>query len=449
MISKKSRKVIAAVLIGATVCASGTFAYFNSVLDLNSALDNGALNKSLKITNGHVEITGKIGGAELSAVDHLWYYDVASKSAMEDLIKYAKGSEVGLTETTAVSGDDATKAAKVKKLNDKLKSLGINFTADTTTTLTNLKEIDLSGFVNAHLSPDFTVDSTKVSTETGKGTTSNTRIAYNGKIYNIEATEGTSKEVDLRAAVNKDLKAAGKAEINTVITNVNDFLDSVKTLSTDIANKFTTYSVVKQGAEINPGSITLTRPGDAIGLGKLNSDGSIDGLEIVNKSTITTKLDIRLKTDSTGAIDNDVVQSIKGLADAGWVLYINDTRFDFSKYLTTDGTIQKAVKDLQTELINNSAVYAPGNSKIKLNVKLELPLMTGNAYQDANTSNSGSQADFDVTQLFDIVATQENNPGVNEDGTNDPLKSNKNSNKGGADATINNDNGQLREGTLD
>ena len=42
MISKKSRKVVAALLIGATVCASGTFAYFKSKKDLTNIMDKNA-----------------------------------------------------------------------------------------------------------------------------------------------------------------------------------------------------------------------------------------------------------------------------------------------------------------------------------------------------------------------------------------------------------------------
>lgn len=440
MISKKSRKIIAAVLIGATICASGTFAYFNSVLDLNQGLSNDSLNKSLKITNGHVEITGKIGGEELADVDHLWYYDVASKSAVEDLQKYAKDKIYTTVPDGTIANQSAatnTQDSLLASLKAKLAALGFDYVATKDTKMSDLTAENLvnANFVASHVSPDFAIDGTSVA-----NTVSDTKCIYNGKIYDLNAVVGTSKKADLVKAINDEFG-------NTLVTD-SDTLAEIKQKAAEKGITVSDYSVVKQGTEINPGSISLTRPGDAIGLGKLNEDGTIDGLEIVNKSNITTKLDIRLKTDSTGAIDKNIIESIKGLADAGWVLYVNDARFDFSKYLN-GGSIEDAAKDLQTELINNSAVYAKGNSTIKLNVKLELPLMTGNYYQDKDTTNAGKQVNFDVTQLFDIVATQENNPGVNEDGTNDPLKSNIKSNNGGSEATDVKDNGQLREGTLD
>ena len=78
MISKKSRKVVAALLIGATVCASGTFAYFNSKTDLSNIMDKNAdAQNTLNITNGHVEIDGKIKTSAIGDVASNWTYDVA------------------------------------------------------------------------------------------------------------------------------------------------------------------------------------------------------------------------------------------------------------------------------------------------------------------------------------------------------------------------------------
>ena len=442
MISKKSRKVIAAVLIGATVCASGTFAYFNSVLDLNKGLTQTGLNKTLEITNGHVEITGQIGGEALADVTNLWYYDVSSKSAVEDLQKYAETNIYNTNSTGSIVDQSASTSVQdtlLANLKTKLASLGFDYSVTTATKMSDLTVANLvtTAFVNNHLSPDFTVNTTKVA-----NSVSTTKCVYNGKIYDMDATTGTSKKSDLVKAINKDK--------GSNIVSETENLAVIKANALAAGLSISDYSVVAQGTAINPGAISLARPGDAIGLGSIDGSGKVQGLKIVNDSNITTKVDVRLKTNAKGDIDQSVIDGIQGLADAGWVLYVNDARFDFSSYLGASGTIEAAVANLQTELINNSAVYAPGTSEIMLNVKLELPLMTGNYYQDAN-SKGGTSHDvlFDVTKLFDIVATQENNPGVNEDGTNDPLKSDIKSNKGGTDATINKDNGQLREGTLD
>lgn len=59
------------------------------------------------------------------------------------------------------------------------------------------------------------------------------------------------------------------------------------------------------------------------------------------------------------------------------------------------------------------------SSKSQLvSVRLELPLTTGNAYQGAGDGTK-TITDLNISNLFEIRATQENNPGWNEDGTGD------------------------------
>lgn len=80
MISKKSRKVVAALLIGATVCASGTFAYFNSVADMNK-INNGGAMQTLDITNGRIYVSASFKGQGTTDVTD-WSYDVARLSTL-------------------------------------------------------------------------------------------------------------------------------------------------------------------------------------------------------------------------------------------------------------------------------------------------------------------------------------------------------------------------------
>jgi len=84
MISKKSRKVVAALLIGATVCASGTFAYFNSTVDMGKIGKNGSAIQSLDITNGRIYVSASFKG-QASADLKDWSYDVARLSTINAL----------------------------------------------------------------------------------------------------------------------------------------------------------------------------------------------------------------------------------------------------------------------------------------------------------------------------------------------------------------------------
>ena len=53
-----------------------------------------------------------------------------------------------------------------------------------------------------------------------------------------------------------------------------------------------------------------------------------------------------------------------------------------------------------------------------LKIRFELPLLTKNKFQDAQTVADASDTDgVDIRNLFTVIATQENNPGWNVDGT--------------------------------
>ena len=57
-----------------------------------------------------------------------------------------------------------------------------------------------------------------------------------------------------------------------------------------------------------------------------------------------------------------------------------------------------------------------GKKSQVVDVRLELPLATGNTYQNKAVATNAEQG-FDISKIFEIRATQENNPGWNEDGS--------------------------------
>lgn len=321
MISKKSRKVVAALLIGATVCASGTFAYFNSKANMSDFMTNDTARK-LSITNGHVVVSGNITGSE--TMNAYWSYGVS-------------------------------------------------------------------------------------------------------KLSNNGATEVKDASPDI---------LSGGQRLETTTAG-----------SISLANGDTLYRT-KVGAAIPNGTITRTRPGDAIVLG----DGSDDdtGLEILNASNLTTKIQLRFKRGADGSTTASEAEFNK-LNTAGWKFYFNGTAYDslqdfkdaietieyyapaleasqpsnpeptaeqtYDQYNQANGTSldPNGFQDLKDEwAAYNQAV---SNSKVKtFSLRLELPLETGNDQQ--NESLGGTEGvEFDINDLFEIVATQENNPSWSEDGT--------------------------------
>ena len=51
-----------------------------------------------------------------------------------------------------------------------------------------------------------------------------------------------------------------------------------------------------------------------------------------------------------------------------------------------------------------------------VDVRLELPLATGNTYQNNAVATNAEQG-FDISKIFEIRATQENNPGWEQNGS--------------------------------
>lgn len=74
---KKKNRILIAGLMAIAVTGASTLAYFTSTLKLAGASDNDT-RQQLSITNGKVEITGKIGNQDAPA--NYWYYDVARVS---------------------------------------------------------------------------------------------------------------------------------------------------------------------------------------------------------------------------------------------------------------------------------------------------------------------------------------------------------------------------------
>lgn len=148
------------------------------------------------------------------------------------------------------------------------------------------------------------------------------------------------------------------------------------------------------GASFTDTNIQYTRPGDAIVLGTTNSSGQT-GLLITNNSNITIKAQLNVVNDEVATTE------ITKLNNAGWKLYVNDTEVNMGNLAT----------GAQVDL----ATLASSKSQL-VSVRLELPLTTGNAYQGAGDGTK-TITDLNISNLFEIRATQENNPGWNEDGT--------------------------------
>lgn len=347
MISKKSRKVVAALLIGATVCASGTFAYFNAKTNLDEieGLADDA-HKTLNITNGKIEIQGKIAGTDATDISSLWGYDVARVSTIDEI--------------NNVTGQDRT---------DLKTALGV--TIDTTETTVAYTAINAdSTYIDKHRSPD---------------------LAY-----------GTA------SVVNGQL----------TITPTNFERDSVA--GADGLTRTVLGAPVK-------GDIVYARPGDAFALGG-SKDGNTDittaGITIDNKSNLTTKIGVRLNQgDDNGATTK---AQLKKMADNGWKVYVKVIN-PISTPANAGISPYDDWKEISETLFNDDdtltcavATVKPNQAAPTIQLRVELPLTTKNYYQNRSTGNvDAGSVDFDIANLFEIVATQENNPGWNEDGSTD------------------------------
>lgn len=331
MISKKSRKVVAALLIGATVCASGTFAYFNSKVDMDKIANLDNAQKELKITNGKIKISGRLANAAGTNMAG-WSYDVARVSTIDD-------------------------SAKLKVAG----ALGAEFTGKTADGKYDLTALDAT-FTSKNQSPDL---------------------------------QGTAQ-----TTVSKD--------------------ERVK-LGTSIA-----------------GEITKARPGDAFVLGKDTYDkssgelkASDGGIEIINNSNLTTKIGFRLNLDKDGAdISANQEAQLDALKAAGWKVYLKvETpngvdptnpytdwkEFDIADFYDEDAATNK-LKTYQIASLD-PATTTDESAGIKFQVRVELPLLTGNNMMEKSNITAGVTTGLDLTKLFEVVATQENNPGWTQDGT--------------------------------
>ena len=89
---------------------------------------------------------------------------------------------------------------------------------------------------------------------------------------------------------------------------------------------------------------------------------------------------------------------VEKLTAAGWELYVDGNKVD-----------------LKSGISVNLASIAGKQSQL-VDVRIELPLGTGNTYQNKAVGTNAEDG-FDVSKIFEIRATQENNPGWNEDGS--------------------------------
>lgn len=332
MISKKSRKVVAALLIGATICASGTFAYFNSKVNMDSITGLDDAQKELKITNGKINVSGRLANATSGSIAG-WSYDVARVSTIDDSAKLitAGALDAGFTGKDATGKYDLT-------------TLGATFTSK-------------------NQSPDL---------------------------------QGTAQ-----ATVDKDNR-------------------------------------VKLGTSI-AGPITKARPGDAFVLGKDTYDKgtgelktSDGGIEIVNNSNLTTKIGFRLNLEKDGAdINANQKDQLAALEAAGWKVYLkveapasvvptnpySDWKeFDIADFYDETAAEGSRLKTYEVASLN-PATKAYEATGIKFQVRVELPLLTGNNMMEKSNTSTTLTSGLDLTKLFEVVATQENNPGWTQDGT--------------------------------
>lgn len=366
MISKKSRKVVAALLIGATVCASGTFAYFNSKADLTNIDGVGAdAVQKLAITNGKVKISGKMNTSTVAGLESMWTYSVAAVSSEKLYNEVAGTGGVTPSQINAVRNALALSSAGKADLN----------------------------FINKHRSPD---------------------ISY-GKIISVNV--GT--------------------EADPIYEDQIDPATKVKLDSEDVSG----VSRAKIGAPVGEYAI-LARPGDAFalgtdGVGANGLDGTNTGLTIVNESNLTTKLGMRLNISETEAKKAQQQAALDALKNIGAKVYIkvtslakdangndiattpstlNDwTEFDLGAFL--DGTGAPITYQLLNMAGNADGVKADA---FKVDFRVELPLMTGNKKQGLSSLKAADGtpvAPFEITNMFEFVATQENNPGWTQAGT--------------------------------
>lgn len=371
MISKKSRKVVAALLIGATVCASGTFAYFNQKIDLSdiSSVADGT-DQTLQITNGKIEISAKFAGTDAINLTNVWAYDVAKVS----------------------TADEVKKAAIAGTLIDLKTRLGIALDTDFSSVDASTEMANLVGIIK----------------------------------------DDTTYIVKHRTP---DLKKSG-TDTNGDPTTVSFDAEDLETISN--------VSRLKIGTKI-PSKVLNARPGDAFVLGYVDGTTKPEdaGVEIVNNSNLTTKIGVGLNPGAAGDYA-EVKAEVARLNANGWKVYVRVVDAGTKVGIGTYADWKEITNGLgtATDGICEVATVAPGTGVNPLiQLRVELPLLTNNKYQDLTTGETGKDADgnklgtpgtFDITNLFEIVATQENNPGWNQNGsTTRPISSDVRNPSGG------------------
>lgn len=391
MISKKSRKVVAALLIGATVCASGTFAYFNARTDL-SKIDGvtDATQKTLNITNGKIEISGKISGVESGDIASLWGYDVARVSTLDAM-------------TATIS--DGSGGTQVNP----------NYDADFVNLMNGAYSLTLGNgmamspnYISANKSPDI--------------------LGLKNDVEKQAAINTAKQAMDQAKGVYDAAVAANGAESSQATTALADYNSKKNTYEATLGD----VRSVDKRAEIGEavaGAIVNARPGDAFALGGAGTpSGDIvtAGITIDNKSNLTTKIGIRINKEKT----DEVKKQLDSMNANGWKVYIKVIN-PLSKPTANEGIAPYADwTEIKSDSFNPDdnftcavSTVKPGQAAPTIQMRVELPLKTENEYQGLSTGNNlsgaGGTNEFNIANMFEVVATQENNPGWNEDGSTD------------------------------
>ena len=175
----------------------------------------------------------------------------------------------------------------------------------------------------------------------------------------------------------------------------------------------TSYSVTSRAPIGTPitGKISKARPGDAFVLGQAVAGGSETnvGLTIKNESTLTTKVDMGL----SGSGSTEQTDTFSALTNAGFKLYVGEVGNSGPENVEEVSNVTTLNSKISS-ILGNALVP---NQTAKIYIRLELPLNTADTAQ-GKLVESGTISNFDLSKLFTIKATQENNPGWTTDGTN-------------------------------
>lgn len=175
----------------------------------------------------------------------------------------------------------------------------------------------------------------------------------------------------------------------------------------------TSYSVTSRAPIGTPitGKISKARPGDAFVLGQASEGGSGTnvGLTIKNESTLTTKVDMGL----SGSGSTEQTDTFAALTNAGFKLYVGEVGNSGPENVEEVSNVTTLNSKISSIL---GSALVP-NQTAKIYIRLELPLNTADTAQNKSVE-SGTISNFDLSKLFTIKATQENNPGWTTDGTN-------------------------------